>query len=200
MIPQTFILIGRSGCGKGTQAKFVQDYLKKTDPSRKTLCIQTGAEVREFIKGDLITQRLSRTIYDKGGLQPEFLMIFMWTNVLVEKYTTKEHLIMDGMPRKYHEAGVLNSIFSFYKLGKPHVIYIDISKEEAKKRLLARKRVDDTAEKIEERLGWFEVEVAKTLDFFKNNPDYDYVVVNGEQSPQDVYEEILNKTKLDLRD
>ncbi len=193
MSPQTFIFIGRSGCGKGTQAKLVQEYLKNTDPKRYVLYVQTGAEFREFIKGESTTQKLSKTIYDKGGFQPEFLAIFMWTNILVNKYTANEHIIMDGCPRKYHEAGVLDSIISFYKMQKPHVIYIDISKEEAMKRLLARKRLDDVPEEIEARLGWFEVEVIPTLDFFKNNPDYHYLVINGEQSPEKVHEEILKK-------
>ncbi len=196
MTPQTFIFIGRSGCGKGTQAELVKDYLKKKDPSRRTLYIQTGAELREFREGKSATQKLSKEIYDKGGLQPEFLAVFAWTSVLVKKYTGDEHLIMDGMPRKYHEAGVLDSVFSFYKINKPHVIYIDISKDEAMKRLLARKRFDDLSEEIEARLKWFEIEVIPTLDFFKNNPDYNYVIVNGEQSPEKVHEEILSKMKL----
>lgn len=196
MSPQTFILIGRSGCGKGTQSKLIQEYLKKTDPARETLYVQTGAEFREFIKGQSTTQKLSKEIYDKGGFQPEFLAVFMWTNVLVNKYTANEHLIMDGAPRKYHEAGVMDSIFSFYRLIKPHVVYIDISKDEARKRLLARKRVDDVPKEIEARLGWFDIEVLPTLDFFKNNPDYNYLVINGEQSPEDVYKEILSNSRL----
>lgn len=195
MTPQTFIFIGRSGCGKGTQAKLIQDYLKKYDPDRDILYIQTGAEFREFIKGNTITQQLSRAMYDKGEFQPEFLAIHMWTNVLVNKYTSNEHLVLDGMPRKYHEAGVIDSVWPFYKLRPPHVIFIDITREESKKRLLARKRFDDKDEEIEERLSWFESEVVPTLDFFKNNPDYDYVVVNGMNPAEEVHQEILAKTK-----
>lgn len=196
MTPQTFIFIGRSGCGKGTQAKLIQDYLKKHDPKREILYVQTGQEFREFIKGDTTTQKLSRDIYDVGGFQPEFLAIYMWTNVLVNKYTADEHLVIDGAARKYHEAGVLDSIFSFYKMSKPHIVYIDISKEESKRRLLARGRVDDNEEDIEARLGWFDVEVVPALDFFKNNPDYHYLVINGEQSIEDTHKEIITKAKI----
>ncbi len=195
MTPQTFIFIGRSGCGKGTQAKLIQDYLKKFDASRDILYIQTGAEFREFIKGNTVTQKLSKEMYDKGMFQPEFLAIHMWTSVLVSKYTAGEHLILDGMPRKYHEAGVLDSVWPFYKMRPPHVIYIDITHDESKKRLLARKRFDDNDKEIEERLSWFESEVVPTLDFFKSNPDYDYVVVNGMQPAEEVHKEIIEKTK-----
>ena len=196
MTPQTFIFIGRSGCGKGTQAKLIQDYLKKNDPERKILYIQSGAEFREFIKGDTITQKMSKEMYDKGQFQPEFLAIYMWTNILVNKYTAGEHLVLDGMPRKYHEAGVIDSVWGFYKLPPPHVVYLDISKAESHKRLLARKRIDDTEEEITERLAWFETEVLPTLDFFKNNPDYNYISLNGERPIEDVHKELLEKAHL----
>lgn len=193
MKPQSFIFIGRSGSGKGTQAKLLQEYLKKNDPTRNTLYVQSGAEFREFIKGPSATQKLSKDIYDKGGLQPEFLATFMWTNVLVKNYTLGEHLIMDGMPRKYHEAGVLDSIFDFYKITKPFVVYTDISKEESVNRLMARGRIDDNRKEIEERLSWFETEVAHALDFYRDNPHYNYLVVNGERPVQEVHEDIIAK-------
>lgn len=197
MTPQSFIFIGRSGCGKGTQAKLLQDYLKKYDPEQDVLYIQTGQELREFIKGPSITQKVSSELYDIGGLQPEFLMVYLWTNVLVNRYTTGEHLIMDGMPRKYHEAGVLDSVWKFYKIkNKPHVIYLDIPMEESVKRLMSRKRMDDNEDDIRERLSWFESEVIPTLDFFRNNPDYNYIQLNGMGTAEDIHKEILARTKL----
>lgn len=200
MTPHTFIFIGRSGCGKGTQANLIREYLKKIDPKREILYIQTGQELREFIKGNNTTERLCKEIYDKGGLQPEFLAVYMWTNVLVNRYTAGEHIVMDGMPRKYHEAGVLDSVWSFYKVEHPHVIYIDISYEESKRRLLSRGRFDDTEKRIEERLRWFDDEVVPTLDFFKNNPDYHYICVNGERSPGEVHADIVQQVGLTKHD
>jgi adenylate kinase len=196
MTPQSFIFIGRSGCGKGTQAKFLQDFLKKNDPARAQLYIQTGAEFRKFIEGNSITQKLSKEVYDKGAFQPEFLAIYMWTNVLVNQYTKDEHIIMDGMPRMYHEAGVLDSVWRFYGVKPPHVVYIDISKEESRRRLLARHRFDDTEEEIAARLQWYEDNVVPTLDFFKNNPDYNYLTINGEQDPAAVFADILKGARL----
>ena len=96
----TFIFIGKSGCGKGTQAKLLEAYLRKTDPSKEVLYIQTGWEIREFIKGNSFTQKTAKVLYDTGALQPEFLSIYIWTNVLVNKFNGHEHLIFDGFLAK----------------------------------------------------------------------------------------------------
>lgn len=196
MTQQSFIFIGRSGCGKGTQAKLLSDYLKSKDPQKEVLYIQSGGEFREFIKGSSTTQKLSKDIYDVGGLQPEFLAVYMWVNVLVNKYKDGEHLIMDGMPRKYHEAGVLDSIFDFYKIKRPTVINIDISKDSSIDRLLARKRSDDNREDIAERLSWYETDVVPAIGYYRNNPDYSFFVVDGEKSIEEIHRQILEKAKL----
>lgn len=193
MNQKTFIFIGRSGCGKGTQAKLLSEYLKKIDPSREVLYVQSGFEFREFIKGDSETQKLSKAIYDVGGLQPEFLAIYMWANVLVNKFTKNENIIMDGMPRKYHEAGVLDSIFDFYKLEKPIVINIDISKEASIDRLMARGRIDDNRDDIAERLAWYETDVVPAIGFYEKNNKYQFIKIDGNKSVQDVHKDIVDK-------
>lgn len=193
MNQKSFILIGRSGCGKGTQAKLLSEYLKKIDPTREILYIQTGAEFREFIKGNSDTQELSRAIYDAGGLQPDFLAVYMWTNVLVNKFTKNEHIIMDGMPRNLHEAGVLDSVFGFYGVERATVIHLDITEEVSIDRLMARGRVDDTREEIAERLSWYDSKVVPAIDFFRNTNGYKVLDIDGDRSVEEISQEILSK-------
>lgn len=188
----TFILIGRSGCGKGTQGQLLAEHLKR-QTNRETLYIQTGAEVREFIKSEGYTASLSKVMYENGLIQPEFIPIFMWTNVLVKNFNGEQNIIFDGSPRKLYEAEVIDSILDFYKLSKPKVIHIDISKEEAMKRLLARGRSDDNLEDIEHRLSWYDHDVIPAIKFYENNPRYDYIKLNGEQSPEKIFSDLLEK-------
>jgi adenylate kinase family enzyme len=75
MSQKTFILIGRSGCGKGTQGALLSQYLQTLEPKRDVLYIQCGGEFRKFIQGDSVTEKLSREVSEKGVLQPEFLAI-----------------------------------------------------------------------------------------------------------------------------
>lgn len=193
----SFIFVGRSGCGKGTQIKLLIEYLEKNDLEHKPLYIYTGNLFREFIKGQSITQKISADIYNSGGLQPEFLTVHMWVKPLVENYTGKEHIIFDGTPRKYHEASVLHSMFKFYNLTKPWVINIDISAEEATRRLLARKRFDDIESEVKKRLAWYETDVAPTLEYYRHNPEYNFLTIAGERSVEEVHDDIVKSLKLD---
>ncbi len=196
MSQKTFILLGRSGSGKGTQAKLIMDHLKKIDPQSDNLYIYGGAEFREFIKGNSPTQKISKDIYDKGGLQPEFLAVYVWANLLVNKYDINKHLIFDGMPRKHHEAGVMHSILDFYNLKDVYVINIDISEEESIRRLMARGRFDDNLDDIKVRLSWYKTEVEPAIEFYRDNSRYKFMTVNGEQSPEKVHQDIIEMFNL----
>ena len=193
---QSFVFIGRSGCGKGTQIEMLMDVLKKKDPKHEILYIYTGKEFREFIKGDTKTQKLTKHVYEDGGLMPEFLTVHMWVRPLVENYNGNQHIIFDGTPRKFHEAGVLHSMIGFYKLEKPWVINIGISEEEAVRRLLKRKRLDDTEKDIRKRLSWYETDVAPTIEFYRDNPNYDFLYVDGERSPEEIHADIVKRLGL----
>ena len=194
--PYVCIFIGRSGCGKGTQAELLMEYLKNIDPKREIVYLQTGKLYRDFIKGTHYTHQLSKTINERGGLQPEFLTIYQWANFFTEFLKPDMHMVMDGTPRKYSEALTLDSAIGFYGWTKPHIIYQNISREEAMKRLLARGRHDDNTDAINVRLDWFDTDVAKALSFYRDNPDYFYHDINGEQSISNIHDAIVQRVGL----
>jgi adenylate kinase len=196
MKPQAFIFIGRSGCGKGTQLDLLVDALKKADPAHEVLKVQTGAEFRKLGGESGYTSAQVKKTIEQGKLMPEFMCIYVWGRVLAERYTGNEHLVFDGTPRKPHEAAVLDSVFKFYGFDKPWVINIDISSEEAMKRLLARKRSDDTEADIRERLSWYEEEVVPTLQYYDENERYRFLKVNGERSVEEIRADIVKRTDL----
>jgi adenylate kinase len=191
--PKAFIFIGRSGSGKGTQAKLLTDFLKQLDATKQTLYIQSGSEFRDFIKGQSHTQTLAKSVNDQGALQPEFLAVYMWTNILVNRYSGQENLIFDGTPRKLHEAGVLDSIFDFYKMEKPYVINLKVSEDWSVRHLMARGREDDGEAVIRERLSWFEAEVRGAIEYYRTSPRYNFIEIDGEQTVPEVHKELVKK-------
>jgi len=191
---ETYIFIGNSGCGKGTQIGLLQQYLKENDPNNNIFYLETGVRFRKFFKGESYSHKLAQELYDQGKRQPGFLAIYLWSGAMVEEFNGEEYLIFDGTPRSLNEVHVLDKALKFYKREKPTVVYLDVPREWAKTRLLERGREDDKdVEDVENRLDWFESDVIPAIEFFKNNSDYNFITINGEQSIGEVNKEIISK-------
>ncbi len=198
MSPKTFIFIGRSGCGKGTQAKVLHKQIEEMDPDKKKiLYLETGPRFREFIKGDSFSSKLSLDVANTTARQPDFLAVWTWANAFIEELTEDEHLIIDGTPRALLEAKAFDTAMSFYKRDNPIVIYVDVSREWSKERLLKRHEIegrsDDKLALIEQRLNWFDEEIYPTVLYFKDHPGYKFIHVNGEQPVEKVSHDILSQ-------
>lgn len=191
MNPKTFIFFGRAGCGKGTQAKLLVKYLEGEHPESKSVYIETGAKLREFIKGSGLTQELTAKIMAQGGLLPSFLPIWIWTGTFIESLTGKEHIVLDGLSRQPYEAPVLDDALKFYGRQNPVVIVLNVSNEWSKQRLVSRGRYDDKDKDINERLSWYETNVVPTIDFFRKNNYYKVIDINGEQTIEKVQADII---------
>jgi adenylate kinase family enzyme len=193
MNPKTFLLFGKSGSGKGTQARMLIEYLRKTDPERQIEYIETGSKLREFSQEVGLTAEMTKDVMAKGGLLPSFIPIWIWTNYFIRYFDGKEHLILDGLSRRSYEAPVLDDALKFYKREKPFVVIINVSDAWAKQHLLSRGRADDNKLDIDARLEWYKTNVEPTVEYFKKNEYYTVLEINGEQSIEDVFKEIVKK-------
>lgn len=196
MQPQTFIFFGPSGCGKGTQAGLLQEELKKRDPERNVVYIETGQKFREIAEGDSLTAQKIKELMTKGGLAPVFLPIWIWAGMMMENLTGNEHLFMDGMARRLVEANVLDSALKFYERKNLTVISFEVSDEWAKKLMRGRGRADDTDEEMNKRLAWYKENTVPAIEYFKNDPDYKFISIDGEHSIEEVHKEIMQKVGL----
>ena len=190
--PEVCIFIGRSGCGKGTQVELFKNKLEGIN-SFKTFHIETGAFLRELTKGTSLTGKLTKDIIDNGGIMPEWVMIGLWGDYLIKNFSGKENLVFDGVARRLLEAKAMDGVFNFYNILKYNVVYINVSPKWATDRLLGRGRKDDSLEDIQKRMAWFDSEVMQSIEFFKKSKNCNFVDVNGEQSVEQVHEEIINK-------
>jgi len=198
-IPKVFMFLGRSGCGKGTQANLLISHLCKiADKKCKTLHIESGSLIREFVKGYSFTQEKTKSMMENGLLIPEAVIVSLWMNSLIDTFTGQENIVFDGTPRKLREAELLDDALKFYGIEKPIVFCVNVSRDWSEKRLLGRARKDDKPESINKRLEWFETEVTPTINFYKTNPYYNFIDINGEQPIEDVQNEILAKLGLNL--
>jgi adenylate kinase len=190
MSPQTIILFGPSGSGKGTQANLLIEYLKNKD-SKDVLYLETGQRFRDFAQEASFSAKKTKQIMQAGGLLPEFLPIWIWTEYFIRRVSGDEHMILDGLSRRAHEAPILDSAMKFYDRKSPQVVSIEVSREWAKERLLGRGRSDDNGKDIDSRINWYYDNVVPAIEYFKNNPYYTVHTISGEQSIEKVHEDII---------
>lgn len=196
MSKRFFIIMGRSGSGKGTQAALLKEKLAQagfTDIQHVT----TGGGFRTFIESDNFTAKHLKKITNAGGIGPEFMAIWVWVNILIDKIRENTTMILDGAPRRLTEAEALHGVFPFYGYDYPTVIYLDTSDAWATDKLVSRHRADDeNKEDRERKMSWFFTEVLPCVAFYKNNPLYTFVHINGEKSIEEVHAEIIKKVGL----
>ena len=95
-----------------------------------------------------------------------------------------------------HEAEVLDSAFKFYGRNNVSIIFLNVSEEWAKERLMGRQRGDDKKDEINRRLGWYKTEVLPVVDFFKKHKIYRFIDIKGEQPIEKVHSDIVANLKL----
>lgn len=188
-----YIIMGRSGCGKGTQADLLKKALEERG-AEKVLHVTTGGGFRKFIAGDSYTAATCRELVNSGGLSPEFLAIWNWSNIFIENVSGNETIILDGAPRRMDEINPLHGAIKFYGYGKPTILYLDVSENWAMDKLAARGREDDREiEEQKRKMEWFNEDMLPCIDAYSRDSRYAFIHVNGEQTIEEVHAELIRK-------
>ena len=161
------IIYGPEGSGKGTQAALLSEKLKVP-------VITSGDLVRKKATERSKLGALCKSALTQGHYVPDEVMFTLWKELL-SKSKSKRGFILDGFPRSISQAEFLLSTFDKLNLKIDQFIYLKLSDEEARIRLLKRKRKlfkgskisHDTPERINERLKVFREKEAPLVNFFK---------------------------------
>ena len=86
---------------------------------------------------------------------------------------------------------MFEEVLKYYGRTDVHVVYVELSKEEATKRMKLRGRSDDTDEGIAKRFDEYVNNVIPAMNYFKDKTGYTMHTINGEQSIEDVHKELI---------
>lgn len=184
--PLNFFLIGRSGCGKGTQAKLLMEKFSNL------AYISTGDFMRELASKDTDAGMRIKAILDKGGLPFDDIATTLWMREIAYRVKVDQGIMGDGFPRRLNEAQNLDRFLNWLERKESRrILLVDIGRAEAFKRLKARGRGDDSDTEINNRLDFYEERVVPVIDHYREQKCL--IEINGEQSVAKVFEEILAK-------
>lgn len=194
MKSQTFIFVGRSGSGKGTQLNLLQEYLSSNFTGINIKSVVMGEIFRSFFKEDGYIQNLAHEVTTKHGkFQPNFLTDALFINKVIEVVDEKTTLFFDGYPRNIHQLEVIKELLIYIKRQNPIIINIEVSRDSAKERMLIRGRNDDNDNAIENRLSEYDKFIVPMLEKVKNDQLFKYIEVDGERKIEDIHLDIINK-------
>ena len=77
-------------------------------------------------------------------------------------------------------------------IGYDYAVFLDVSREEVLRRLLARGRADDTEEIINNRIDLYKKETGPVVEYMRKRPGF--ITVNSEQgTPEETANEIIKR-------
>jgi adenylate kinase len=194
--PQTFIFVGRSGSGKGTQLELLKEYLasKYKDISIKSIVM--GEVYRAFFKESGYVPDLARDVTMKQGkFQPDFLTNALFIHNAIDIIDESSILFFDGYPRTVSQLGIIKELLEYVKREEAIVINIDVNRENVKQRMLARGRGDDSESAIESRLNEYDKFIIPMLEIIKGDSFFKYIEINGEGKIEDIHSDIISKVQ-----
>lgn len=214
--PLNLILLGRSGSGKGTQARLLVDEFNLE-------YIGTGDLLRAYSQRDNpLAHRLKETLA-QGKLTPSWMPFFIWMEKLAY-IDPRKGVLFDGSPRMLDEAKILDEVLAWFSRGNVKVILIDTPRDIAEQRLMKRRacgicgkgayyekdaekevirchycggniimRAEDNPAGIHARLDWFDKEVVPVLSHYRERGML--ITADGRKTPPEAHKEILAKLK-----
>jgi adenylate kinase len=179
----TFIFMGRPGCGKGMQARLLSE---KTGIS----IFSTGVKLREIAASQTDAAKKVKRIIDSGDLMPSWFVTFLYQQILMS-LKPGEGVIFEGVGRRKEEVVIFNEICEWFERDY-RVIYLEVSEKSVTDRLLKRKaqegRVDDDPYKLETRFKNYEKYTVPALDYFRSVGKV--VDIDGEPLPDVVFSQV----------
>ena len=145
-------VFGTQGSGKSTHAEYIAGKLGIP-------YIYTGDLFRDLEKEESTRGEKIRELMKNGVLIPNDLSIPAFEEYL-KKFDISKGVVLDGFPRNLSQAQALRIKINL-------IIYITLPEDIAIKRLLERKRHDDTPRAIKKRLDMYKEETEPVLTYFK---------------------------------
>lgn len=172
-------MFGVQGAGKSTVGKYIAEKLEIP-------FIATGDIFRKLKQENSSLGNLVRSKIDRGELVPDEPTMEI-VNQRLTKNDASKGFILDGAPRNLEQVKMFDVPINL-------LVLISLDEDEAVKRLLSRSRHDDTKEKIEKRISWYESQTKPVIEFYKNK-NTQIIEVDNTQSEEVVRKNVDEQLK-----
>jgi adenylate kinase len=172
------IMLGGPGSGKSTYTEYLIKHFNITH-------IYPGGMLRKEVeKGSEIGQQV-KSIIDRGEFVPNQIVLDLITKKVEQ---SPQGYVLDGWPRYMQQVEDMEKA----EIGYDYAVFLDVSREEVMRRLLARGRADDTEEIIGNRIELYKKETGPVIEYMRNRPGFLEIKAEG-GTPEETANEIIRK-------
>ena len=166
---KNFVLFGKPGSGKGTQAEHLSE-------KYKLYHISTGDLFRKNISQNTNLGLLAQSYMDKGELVPDEVTINMLENEIKENPQSKGFLF-DGFPRTIAQAESLDKFLKSIDMQINATIALDVDEVELISRIIDRGKTsnrsdDQDIEKIQNRFNEYNMKTSTLSKYYKDQKKF----------------------------
>lgn len=172
------LIFGAPGSGKSMQGQFLA-------ARNNWRWLSAGQLLRDQKDPDLFSKM------QKGELVESHKINDIISKALI-KSADIDRLILDGFPRSLEQAEFLIELGETIRRSIKAVIVLNADKQEIKRRLSLRGRLDDSEDTVEARFAQYESVMLPIINFFKQQ-NMDVVEVDGNGTVGQVHDRIMQE-------
>ena len=172
------VMLGGPGSGKSTYTEYLIKHFNITH-------IYPGGMLRKEVEKGSEIGKIAKSIIDRGEFVPNQIVL-----ELIKKKVEQspQGYVLDGWPRYMQQVEDMEK----NEIGYDYAVFLDVSRDEVLRRLLARGRADDTEEIINNRIELYKKETGPVIEYMRNRPGFLEIKAEG-GTPEETANEIIRK-------
>ena len=171
------VMLGGPGSGKSTYTEYLIRHFRINH-------IYPGGMLRKEVENNTEIGKRVKEILAKGQFVPNDIVLDLIKKSVSE---SPNGYVLDGWPRYMQQVRDMEAS----NIGVDFAVFLDVSREEVMNRLLARGRVDDTREIINNRIDLYKKETGPVVEYFREKPGF--IQIRAEGEPDIIGKEIIQR-------
>ena len=172
------IMLGGPGSGKSTYTEYLIRHFQINH-------IYPGGMLRKEVENNTEIGKRVKDIISKGQFVPNQIVL----DLIKDKVNQSPNgYVLDGWPRYMQQVRDMEQS----GIGYDFAVFLNVSREEVLKRLLARGRADDTEEIINNRIDLYKRETGPVVEYFRGKTGFIEINAEGD-TPENTANRIIKR-------
>ena len=172
------VMLGGPGSGKSTYTEYLIKHFNITH-------IYPGGMLRKEVENGTEIGKIAKSIIDRGEFVPNQIVLDLIKKKVEQ---SPQGYVLDGWPRYMQQVEDMEK----NEIGYDYAVFLDVSRDEVLRRLLARGRADDTEEIINNRIELYKKETGPVIEYMRGRPGFLEIKAEG-GTPEETANEIIRK-------